>query len=134
MTSPCLDPSASPYAKLREAIAFSEVNRADADSIIAMYRPEVERDLRQRNREAGRGAPSEREITVTTEIRAAKSTEFKNAMENERWGWRLALMYALEQLATQDTTITANALLSELVREVRTLRQVVSERLNRPDR
>lgn len=119
MGSPCLNPHDSALAKMMEAIEFSEYNRGTADEVLASYRAEVERDLRRHHKLADMGPPNEREIAVTTEIRAMKDSAFKAAMENERWGWRLAMMYALEHATTAD--ITTHSLLRELIGEVRQL-------------
>lgn len=117
MGSPCLDPAKTFYQKLLEAVAFSEVNRADADEVIASYRPEVERDVRRRHKLSDMAPPSEREITVATELRAMADSAFKNAMENERWGWRLALMYAA--VVQVDEQFETRRLLRELLAELR---------------
>jgi hypothetical protein len=118
--SPCLDATKTAYEKMTEAITFAEVNRADVDQILQLDRPTVTRDLIQRHREAGRAAPTVREIDIATEKRAEERSEFKTALSNERWGWRLATMYALEALVAQE--LGTHSLLRELIAEVRALR------------
>ena len=118
--SPCLDAMKTAYEKMTEAIEFAEYNRADADQILEIDRPQVTRYMIQRHKEAGRAAPSVRELDIATEKRAEERTEFKTALSNERWGWRLATMYGIEALVAQE--LGTHSLLRELISEVRALR------------
>lgn len=124
-SSPCLAVDRSPYEKMLEAIEFSEVNRADADALIATHHSPQERALRQRAREAGAPMPNERQVWQAAEIRAGSDPQFTNAQANERWGWRLATMYGTQTLV--QLTLVSHDLLSTLVAEVRELRREVAE-------
>ena len=125
MTSPCLDPTTTAYQKMLEAIAFCEFNRADADEVIASYRPEIARDLTRHHKLSGMRPPDEREIDVAAELRASHDSAFKNALLNERWGWRLALMYAEQHRVDQE--MQTQNLLATLVDEIRGLRRELRE-------
>lgn len=125
-SSPCLDPDAGPYEKMREAIRFSEDNRQLADDIVASHRPQVELDMRQRHRESGMHPPTDATITTATNIRAGQNPAFADAIANERWGWRLTTMYAAEQ-SLRDTAVT-QGLLRDLVQEIRGLRAELARR------
>lgn len=116
MPSPCLDPDKSPYEKMLEAIEFAETARAQVDDLIAEKIPHVERDQYVKRRHTGQSPATQAELALIAEIQLADVSAFRNAVVNERWGWRLALMYG-QQVAIQEQVI-GNALLRQLTTQL----------------
>jgi hypothetical protein len=120
MGTPCLDPDATPYEKLDEAIEFSEVNRARLSAVVAEAVEPMRHKLITQRRDNHMQPPTDYEVEVLAELSVQNTPRYKAALANERWGWRMATMYGA-QTATVDAEATQQ-LLRELIAEVRGLR------------
>lgn len=119
--SPCLTGSA--VDRMMEAIEFSEANRRRVSEIVESYRPGTERQIREQFRLRGQPLPSPRELDYYVQQRAASDPKFTLAINNERWGWRLATLYAAQvQLEVSTTT---NRLLEALLAETAETRRLL---------
>lgn len=112
-------------AKLRESIEFAEKNRADVAVVARSVRIRVERRLTRLAAAQRRDGPETREVDLAVDSDLEKDKWVKLAVANEQWGGRLAMMYALADIAAAQHSQT------ELLREIRDL---LSLTLNDPAR
>jgi hypothetical protein len=113
--TPCLTGSA--LERMLEAIAFSEENRARVAEITESYRESTTRQVLEQFRQRGQPPPTRRELDYYVQQRAASDPRFAVAVNNERWGWRLATLYEA-QVSAQNATVT-HSLLREILTELR---------------